>query len=400
MTRLRIVLAGGFLAAYPEGGGHWMAFLQYLLGLRALGHDVLWLEVLASSGDAARDAGRLAAFFGRMNDYGLDGRCAVLLQPAGVSEQSLDTAEAHGRSRLSLREFAHSADLVWNFAAALRPPLLSLFRRRVLVDLDPGHLQVSALTWDLALGAHDAFLTVGSNVHGADCSVPTLGVTWQPFVPFVHLPLWAPAPDPGPAAPFTSITQWTWEEVALGPRTISVSKRDAYLSYLTLPRCAGRSFELAVNLGPDDRTGDRELLLAHGWRLAHPHTVAASPSDYQRYIAASRGELGCPKPIHRALRTGWFSDRSACYLATGRPVLFEDTGLADRLPTGCGLVLFRDVDEAATGVAEIDADWARHSRAARRLAEDVLDARRCLPAMLDASAARGATTPATCRASC
>jgi hypothetical protein len=392
MSRLRIVLGGGFLAKYMEGGGHWAAFLQYVLGLRALGHDVVWLEVLRSSGDPACDRGRLAAFFRRMEDYGVGGRSAVLLHGTDVAEPSLETSEAHGLSLRQIEDVARSADLVWNFSAALGRPLLSLFRHRVLVDLDPGHLQVSALTWNLGLDAHDAFLTVGTNVHGAGCDVPTLGVSWRPFLPVVHLPMWSVTADPGATAPFTSVTQWTWEQVSLGTRVLSVSKRDAYLASASLPRRTGRAFELAVNLDPDDVSGDRERLLADGWRLVDPHDVAASPSEYQRYLAASRAEFACPKPIHRALRTGWFSDRSACYLASGRPVLFEDTAVGERLPAGSGLLLFRGGEEAVAGVAEIDGDWARHSRAARALAEEFLDARRCLPAMLEASATRTTRT--------
>jgi hypothetical protein len=384
--RLRVVLAGGFLAFYPEGGGVWMGFLQYLLGLRALGHDVLWLELLASSGDAVVDARRIDGFFRRMKEYGLGDCCALLLQPTGVTEQRLDAAEAHGLSRSAIADAAHTADLLWNFASAVRPPLLSLFRRRVLVDVDPGHLQVAALTADLAIAEHDAFLTVGTKIHDPDCEVPTLGRTWRPFVPFVHLPLWQPTPDPGRTAPFTSVTQWTWEELWLGDRVLSVSKREAYLPYLTLPRRTGRPFELAVNLSETDGTGDRERLSGHGWQLTHPHTVAASPADYQRYIARSRAEFGCPKPIHRALRTGWFSDRSACYLASGRPVLFEDTGIGERLPTGKGLVLFRDTEEAAEAVLAVDRDWEAHARAAREIASEHLDGTRILLAMLEASA--------------
>jgi len=386
MGRLRVVLAGGFLAANPDSGGHWMVFLQYLLGLRALGHEVFWLELLTATGVPARDAELVRRFFRRMEEYGLRDRCAVFVQRAGGAEQSIDAGDVYGGSRERLEAIARSADVVWNFAAALRPPLLSLFRRRVLVDLDPGHLHVSALTWDMGIGAHDAFLTVGANIHGAGCEVPTLGVTWHAFLPFVHLPLWKSLPDPGVDAAVTSVTNWTWEELWLGERVLSVSKRDAYLPYLGLPRRCARPFELAVHLSDQDATGDRELLREHGWRLVHPDAVAASPAAYQRYLAGSRAELGCPKPIHRALRTGWFSDRSACYLASGRPVLFEDTGIADYLPAGKGLILFSDVEQAAEGVAAVDANWAAHSRAARAVAETHLDGARTLTALLEACA--------------
>jgi hypothetical protein len=131
-----------------------------------------------------------------------------------------------------------------------------------------------------------------------------------------------------------------------------------------------------------DSTGDRELLLANGWKLADPHEVAASPAAYADYIRRSRAEISCPKPIFRELKTGWLSDRSAAYLASGRPVLAEDTGLSDHLPTGEGLLVFRDLEEAVAGVAEIDAHYEHHCRAARMFAEEYLDSDRCLSKML------------------
>ncbi len=381
-SRLRLVLAGA-LARYPQGAGHWACFLQYILGLRDLGHDVLWLDVLVSTGTQADDERLAQLLLKRFEQYRLRDVYALLVVDR-KDEQDLRTARAYGVSKRRLAEFFRTADLLWNFAAGVRPPLLSLFRHRVLVDGDPGHLQISAQTWDLGLQHHQMFLTSGTKLGDADHGVPLLGLPWRPFVQFVYLPMWAPAPDPGVDAPFTSVTHWTWEELWQGDRVLSVSKRAAYLAYLDLPRVAGRPFELAVNLHPRDRTGDRELLRGAGWRLVHPYRVAGTVSGYQRYLRRSRAEFGCPKPIHRELRTGWFSDRSACYLASGRPVLIEDTGLSDHLPTGEGLLVFRDMAEAVAGVKEIDRNYARHQRAARRLAEDLLDSRRCLTAMLAA----------------
>jgi hypothetical protein len=381
MSRVRLVLAGG-LARYPEGAGNWVCFLQYVLGLRDLGHDVFWLDLLPSTGQSARDERLINVFFTRFKEYDLRDRCAVLLL-AG-QEQDLRTARAYGVSQRRLVEIFRSADLLWNFACFVRQPLLSLFRRRVLVDVDPGHLRVSSLTWNLGIHDHHVFLTNGTKLGDSDCGVPLLGVTWHSFVQFVYLPLWPPTPDPGVDAPFTSVTQWYWEELWLGDRVLSVSKRDAYLAYLELPPLAGRPFELAANMHPKDRAVDRGLLQQHGWHVVHPHRVARTIRGYRRYIQRSRAEFGCPKPIHRELRSGWFSDRSACYLASGRPVLIEETGLSDHLPTGEGLLVYRDMAEAIAGVAEIDGDYARHQRAARRLAEDTLDSRRCLAAMLAA----------------
>jgi hypothetical protein len=283
-----------------------------------------------------------------------------------------------------IKEIAQSADLLWNFACGLREPLLSLFKRRVLIDGDPDHLQVSALTREMGINDHHVFMTAGTKLHDVDCEVPTLGVDWQRFTQFVYLPMWDVAPDPGEHAPFSSVTQWTWEELWLDYRVVSVSKRDAYLRYVKMPERAQRVFQLAANIDPNDETGDRELLAKHGWKLVHPHHFARTLASYRRYIRRSRAEFCCPKPIHSELKTGWFSDRSACYLASGRPVLAANTGFGEHLPIGRGLLCFNNLEEALAGVVEIDRNYRQHMHAARELAEEYLDSQKRLPAMLSA----------------
>ena len=382
MASIRIVLANNSLAGYPQGGGHWACFLQYLVGLNAMGHDVFWLELLRSTGNEARDQRLIKIFFGRFKRYGFKDRCALLLYGQHMTEPTLEWAQAYGMSNHRIRQIAQDSDLLWNFACSLRQPLLSLFKRRVLIDGDPGHLQVSALTWDMAIHDHHAFLSAGTRLHAADCQVPTLGVKWHQFVQFVYLPMWEVGPDPGIDAPFSSVTQWKWEQLEFQGRILSVSKRDAYVRYIDLPKRAQRPFQLAANIHPADATGDRELLLTRGWELVNPHRVARTPSSYQNYIKQSRAEFSCPKPIHKELKTGWFSDRSACYLASGRPVLAEDTGFSQYLPTGRGLVCFNNLEEAVAGVAEIDRDYPQHMRAARELAQEYLNSQRWLSYML------------------
>jgi hypothetical protein len=382
MSKLRIVLGNQTLAFYPQGGGHWSCFLQYLFGLDALGHDVFWLELLRSTGNRERDRRLIKIFLGRFERYGFKHRCALLLCDQHVAEPTIELTQVFGMSQHRLREIAHDADLLWNFACSLQQPLLSLFKRRVLIDGDPGHIQVSALTRDVGIQDHHAFLTAGTRLHASDCQVPTLGVKWHQFVQFVYLPMWEVAPSPGDNAPFSSVTQWTWEELEFQGQILSVSKRDAYLRYIDLPARARRPFQLAALIHPTDPTGDRELLLQGGWNLVNPHRVARSPSSYQNYIKQSRAEFCCPKPIHKHLKTGWFSDRSACYLASGRPVLAEDTGFSEHLPTGRGLLCFNNLEEALAGVAEIDRDYPQHMRAARELAQEYLNSEKQLPAML------------------
>src|SRR5262245_33503129 len=197
MSRLRIILGSDMLAKYPEGGGLWSCFLPYFLGLNALRHDVWWLEVLRSGGQKDRDLKLINIFFERMKAYGLSERCVLLLLDKRAADHDLGTAETFGRSKVDIETICRGGDLLWNLASSLRQPMLSLFRRRVLIDGDPGHLQVAALTCDVGLRDHDVFLTVGTKLADADCDVPRLGLQWHPFVQFIYLPMWPPQPDPG-----------------------------------------------------------------------------------------------------------------------------------------------------------------------------------------------------------
>jgi hypothetical protein len=371
------VLGSASLAGYPEGGGHWSWFIQYPLGLRALGHRVTWLEILAASGDEARDRVRVREFLERVRSLGLADACVLAVVDAQGAPQAV-----HGGQ---LEEIVREAELFWNLACGVRDPILTRFRRRVLIDVDPGHLQVAALACDLQIDRHDAFLTVGARVGQPGCEVPTLGHRWVPFRPFVHLPGWDFAPDPGAGAPFSSATHWTWELLDFGDRYVSASKRTAYLRYLELPIRAQRRFRLAAHIGPTDPSGERALLESYGWEVADPRRVMPTPAAYRDFIRASRAEFQCPKPLYRELGSGWLSDRSIAYLASGRPVLAEETGFSDTIPTGRGLMTFRDLEEAAAAASEIDAHYERHRRAARELCEAWFDARRCLSEMIEAS---------------
>lgn len=381
------MLGTEFLSGYPEGGGHWTWFLQYPLGLRALGHDVFVLEVVRSTGERSSDERLVGQFFRRLGQYGLRERAAILVHAAGDDDPpALESGVVYGADEARVLEIARSADLLWNLCGSLGPPLRRLFRRRVLIDTDPGIYQLSALEWDMGIDDHQVLLTVGAKINDADCEVPRLGRCWHPFRPFVHLPLWPTSELPGGLPVLTSVTTWKWvgEAFSWQGRKLNTSKRDAYLRYVDLPRQqVGARFKLAANIHPLDRTGDREMLLDHGWALVHPERVARTPRLYRRFIERSFAELCCCKPIYTDLRTGWFSDRSACYLAAGRPVLCEDTGFSDHLPTEEGLLAFANEQEAADAVRELTAAPRRHARAARTLAEEFFAAQRNLQEMLD-----------------
>lgn len=384
MKGLRIVL-GDRTLRYLKGGGHWAVRLQYLLGLRDIGCDVSLLEVWPSSGSPSKDAHHVDRFLARLREYGLHRKATVLVFDEEPDTHDLASATCYGRTKEELVRLIDDADILWNLTASIKRPLLDRFSRKTLIDLDPGVLHVSALTVDMHISSYDAFLTVGTNIHDVDSTVPTLGVEWTVFLPFVYLPLWTVAGDRGPEAPISSVTHWNWREISHEDQVLSLSKRKAYLQYVSLPVRSGRPFELAVHIPERDPHGDRALLKENGWTLVDPHEVAKTRSAYQGYIAHSRAEISCPKPIFKDLRTGWVSDRSACYLASGRPVLAEDTGFSNHLPVGDGLLSFTDVSEAAAGVEEIDSNYDHHMRSARAMAEEFFDSRKCLKGMLDAS---------------
>ena len=250
--------------------------------------------------------------------------------------------------------------------------------------MDPGHLQISAMEFDMGVPYHKRFLTVGGKARDTDCEMPGMGLKWVPFKPFVYLPLWEKRTLDTTNRPFTSITHWNWDEMEFQGRRLSLSKREAYLKYIDLPQLSKYPFQIATNFEPDDDTGDRELLVSNNWDVVDSWQVAGRVGDYQDYIYNSRAEISCPKPIFRELKTGWFSDRSVCYLAAGRPILAEDTGFSDCFSTGKGILKFSDIEEALAGVKEINNNYNFHSIAARKLAEEVFNSEKCLTEMLEA----------------
>jgi hypothetical protein len=356
------------------------------MAFQAARHRVLWLEVLKSTGNREQDLRVVRTFYDRLESYDLAQHCILLLFPDSVDSQPLETAEVFGADAGGLARWIAEADVLLNFACSIRQPLLSGFKRRTLLDFDPGHLQISALNWDMNIADHENVMTIGARINAADSEIPTLGLRWQTFEPLIYLPAWQVKAPINREAPFTSITQWKWEELCYKQKVISVSKRDGYLKYMNLPKLARRPMELAANIGSLDPADDARLLREHGWRLVDPHRVAYSPESYRDYIGASRAEFMCPKPIHVQLRTGWFSDRSLSYLAMGRPVVAEETGFSERLPTGSGLLPFSDIDGATAAIAEIDTNYERHCRAACDIVEAHFNWRHTVDRIVSASA--------------
>ncbi len=368
-----VVVAGG-LARRSDRGGHTWALLQWVLGFRYAGWEVLFLDRL-EPGPEVRGTLAVRRFVDILEGFGLGDSYSLDLGP---------DEEPVGLGRTAVRERLAASDFLLNVMGYLEDEdLLGRARRRVFLDIDPGFGQMwKALgLCDLFVG-HDAFLTVGGNVGRPSCRIPDCGLRWIPTLPPVVMDLWRPTPDAGTR--FTSVGSWRgpWDPVVYEGTTYGLRVHE-FRRFATLPRQSGLSFEVALDIGePDDRDAFR--LLQGGWHLESPERVASTPDDYRDYVRLSRAEFTVAKGMYVQTGSGWFSDRTACYLAAGRPAVVQDTGLAGWLDTGLGLLTYTGMDEAVDAVRTVDADWSRHARAARDWAARHLDANRVVTRVAEA----------------
>ena len=359
------IAVAGSIAQRPRRPGHAWVFLNYLLGFRALGHEVLFIDRL----DAGADPAWLAAAMAR---GGFEDRYAAL---RGASDSV-------GMSRRQVLEQLRGSLLLLNVNGFLTDlELLAAAPRRVYLDIDPGFGQLWA-EQGLAdtFAGHDDFVTVGTNLGGQGCSVPLLGREWIPTLPPVALDRWPVAPA---GEGFTSVGSWRGP---FGPleqdgRALGLRVHE-FRRYLDLPAAVAAPFEIALDIDPAD-AADLAALRGAGWSVADPLVRLADFDSYASYIGGSLAEISIAKQLYVATRGGWFSDRSAAYLARGKPVIAQDTGFGAALPTGAGLLAFDGPDGAAAAAEEVLAHPRLHARAARQLAEEHLDCRRVLTRLLD-----------------
>jgi hypothetical protein len=374
-----VVIAPTNVVNFPAGGGHFWVYMQYVDGLRRLGCDVYWLEEYSPPATPAEETRLLDTFAGRMARYGLAGKAIVYSRQARAGGGT--GVEYVGTSAEEAEAVFRRADLLLNFHYTIEPSLLERFRRTALVDIDPGLLQFWLANGQISLPAHDVYFTTGKTVGTPEASFPDGGLPWIHVPPPVSLDLWPY--DEGPSRDvFTTVSTWWGDEwVSDGVATYENNKRVSFLEFAALPRVSGRRLELALYLGRGD-AADRETLEGHGWRVRHSLAVARTPEMYARYIRGSRGEFSCAKPSCLRFRNAWVSDRSLCYLATGRPVVVQDTGQSEFLPGGEGMFFFSTLEEAAEALAAADTDYERQRRRARELAEAYFDAKGVAEAIL------------------
>jgi hypothetical protein len=363
------IIVGAMVAGVPRQGGATWAALQWVLGLRRLGHNVIVAE---SVDDLAS-----ATWLGRIaREFGLDGDAALVRRRDGATA---------GIQRDELLRRADGADLLLNLGGRLEDEdVLARIPRRAYVDLDPAFTQLwhEADGVDLGLDRHDRFVTLGWSLGSPECPLPTCNRAWIRTLPPVVLRHWPVARVTTEAA-LTTIGHWrSYGSITHGGIHYG-QKAHALRPLISLPSRTAMPLRPALGIHRGERA-DLSALRRNGWQLLDPDAVAATPSAYREFVQGSWAEIGIAKLGYVASRCGWFSDRSACYLASGRPVVAQDTGFGAALPTGDGLLAFSDEDGAVAAIERLRGDYEHHRAAARRIAEDVLDSDIVLSRLLEA----------------
>ncbi|HVB36910.1 MAG TPA: hypothetical protein VND92_00165 [Vicinamibacterales bacterium] len=369
---MKIVLAG-IIARYPFGGVTWCS-LMYLLGLRALGHEVFYLE---DTGECVYDP--------VLNTRALDPSYGTryirqALEPFGLGDRwSFVNYDGtyHGATQAQVREYCRDADLFLNLSggAWFWRDEYARIPHKAFIDSDPAFTQLAiakADPWYVEFfRGFDRLFTFGANIGTAASPVPVEGFTWRHTWQPIVMDEWR---TDGPPARdrFTTVMTWQIESFT----DVGGNKDIEFLRFIDLPGRTGARFELAVN-------GPQALLRQHGWPTRSAMDVSRSPREYREFIQSSKAEFGVAKHTYVTTNSGWFSDRTECYLAAGRPALVQDTGWTAHLPAGEGLLAFATPEEALDGLARIEGDYAHHARRAREVAGDCFAADRVLPALIE-----------------
>ena len=378
-----LVVSGAIANKHLNAGGAWVR-LSWILGLRRLGFDVWFVEQIneATCVDAAGAPASFAdsenrRFFEQVVErFGLQGRASLLYEGG---------REASGVSLAELLPVAEEARLLVNISGHLDlEPLMSRLRRKAYVDLDPGFTQFwhADGTGGARLEGHDVHFTVGENIGRPGCPIPTCGLEWKAVRAPVVLEEW-PVADAGDTDRFTTIGAWRgpFGPVHFDGHTYSLKVHE-FRKVIELPRRSPQRFEIALDIHPGDER-DREALETHGWHLVDPRAAVPGPLEFREYVQGSGAEFSVAQGIYVETNSGWFSDRTVRYLASGRPVLVQDTGFSANFPVGEGLLAFTDLDGAVKGAGRIAGDYEGHRRAARAVAEAHFDSDIVLPRFLE-----------------
>ena len=364
MSKGRIILSGAVANKAGQGGEAWVR-LNWMLGLRQLGFDVHFIEQLQPGAPATA----VDFFRETMERHGLAESATLLGEDGAVC----------GPPLARVIEFASDADALVNISGHLaHGDIFERVRRRVYVDIDPGFTQIwHAQGAKLGLENHDAHFTIGENIGAPECVIPTCGFVWKKVRPLVVLDAW-PVVRGAKFDRFTTVANWrgSYGPVEFEGRTFGLKVHE-FRKCIALPRETGLPFEIALGIHPGDHA-DLAALRDAGWRITDPALAGGSADAFANFVRGSGAEFSVAQGVYVHTHSGWFSDRTAVYLASGRPALVQDTGFSRTLPSVKGLVAFSTPAEAAHAAREIAGDYAAHCRAAREIAEEFFDSRKVL----------------------
>ena len=392
----RVVISTVRLVQFLEGGGHFWVYMQYVQGLRRLGCEVLLLDSFTCAEDDpnADSIRELQRRLGRAGEERVMCEFQRRLSRHGVAHGVVMTAGANGTasgdsrrryigmSESDASELISGADLLLNFNYHLHRDIVSLPRRSALVDIDPGLCQFWISRGYISPARHDVYFTTGETVGSRSGRIPDCGIDWIRIRPAVSLDLWPYAYDSRAEAFTTVSTWWGWDYVGEPGNHYDNSKRTAFFPFLDLPRATEQPLEVALYLTDGDEA-DRRMLEEHGWRVRHSRDVGGSAEAYRSYIQTSRGEFSWAKRSCLEFQNAWVSDRSLCYLASGKPVVVQDTGPSSILPDGEGMFRFKTPADAARALELANADYERQCRLARSLAQEHFDAEMVVSRILE-----------------
>lgn len=378
---MKVCLSANICHTNRSGGCAWL-YLNWALGLRALGCQVIWLDEAEVVDPNTTENGvqeYLALLKNCLKQHGL-ADCSIALCSRTGEPLPWDASGWY----LTLEDAAEEADLLINVRYQTHPGVVGRFRRSVLVDSDPGLMQLWMSLGQLDMARHDMYFTISETVGTPVARAPDCGVRWH-YTPLpVFLPAWPPT-QAEPKAPFTTVSNWWGDWIEFQGEILSNEKRTSFLDYLDLPSRTPAHLELALTLGPLDVDVEERQLLEHkGWRVRSLwEDTNFTAEEYRTYVQRSRGEFSCAKPFFVRLETAFIPDRTLHYLASGKPAIVQHTGPSRFLPDAEGLFRFRNLEEASRALSAVEADYDRHCKLARALVEEYFDAEKVVGRLLE-----------------
>ena len=385
--RKRRILVMGFMGSCPIAGVLWQ-HLHYIVGLQRLGHEVYYVEDSArypydpTSLNTSQDCTYAVATLRDLaKAFGFEDHWAYCAR-------FLSNPESYGLDLARLRELYRGADAILNLCGAqeLNEDLIQS-ERLIYVESDPGVEQIKIAQNDddarTYLSSHRVLFSFGENISRSQFPVPLDGFLWLPTRQPVVTSFWTTDSTPPASAVFSTVANWSTrgqKDCTWDGHTYVWSKSENFLRFVDAPIAAGETLELAADIPESSIT---HLFRGKGWRLKSPYDLSVDKELYQRYIQGSRGEFTVSKENYVRLNTGWFSDRSACYLAAGRPVITQETGFTRLYGGEKGLFAFSELEDIREAAAKIRADYDVHSRAAFAIAEEFFEAEKVLASLLD-----------------